>query len=125
MKSPKFSVLVLGLIAIYFILYRYVDIGKFDNKIYDLSLSAVKKIDDKKYLVGVNLWGGTQSFYLHTGVQNSLLLPYPVMIENGKAKMLDPKYYIALSYPMLKMSQFMKISAIPAQIEKQCRSVFK
>ncbi len=49
MKSPKFSVLVLGLIVIYFILYRYVDIGKFDNKIYDLSLSAVKKIDDKKY----------------------------------------------------------------------------
>ena len=88
-------------------------------------LLFIQKISDKKYLLGINLWGETKNFYTNTGKQNSLLLPYPIMIEDGKAKILDPKYYIALSYPMLKMSQFMKISDIPSQIQNQCESIFK
>lgn len=76
-------------------------------------------------LVGFNLSDETAKFVQKTGTKNAALLPYPILIENGSAKILAPKYYIALSYPQLKMSQFMKISDIPGKIEKECESAFK
>ncbi len=39
--------------------------------------------------------------------------------------MLDPKYYIAVMYPMLKMSQFMKISTVPGAITKDIGKIFR
>ena len=53
------------------------------------------------------------------------MLPYPILIENGKAKILDPKYYISYMYPMLKMSEFMTIATIPDAIVKDCKRVFR
>ncbi len=78
-----------------------------------------------RILVGVNLGKRTSKFTGKIGTNNALLLPYPVLIENGDVKILDPKYYIAISYPMLKMSQFMKISTVPGAIEKDCKKLFK
>lgn len=88
------------------------------------NLIFTQKISEEKYLVGVKLDKRTSKFIDSTGHQNALLLPYPIMIENGVAKILDPKYYIAISYPMLKMSQFMKIASIPDAIEKDCKKLF-
>jgi hypothetical protein len=53
------------------------------------------------------------------------MLPYPILIENGKAKILDPKYYIAYMYPMLQMSEFMTIATIPDAMVKDCERVFR
>lgn len=48
----------------------------------------------------------------------SALLPYQSMIVGNKAVILAPKYYLALSLPLLKMGSFMKISDIPSKIEE-------
>lgn len=50
--------------------------------------------------------------------ENSLVLPYLVVIEK-EAKILHPKFFIALSFPRLGMGQFMTISDIPGKIKDQ------
>lgn len=50
--------------------------------------------------------------------ENSLVLPYMVVVGK-EAKIMHPKYFIALSFPRLGMGQFMTISDIPGKIEDQ------
>ena len=76
-------------------------------------------------IIGVKLSKRTSKFIKKVGYQNAGLLPYPVLIEKGEAKILDPKYYIAIMYPMLKMSQFMKISTVPGAIHKDIDKIFR
>ena len=76
-------------------------------------------------IVGVKLGKRTTKFIKKTGYQNAGLLPYPVLIQNGEVKILDPKYYIAVMYPMLKMSQFMTISTVPGAISKDIDKMFR
>jgi hypothetical protein len=76
-------------------------------------------------ILGVKLGKRTRKFVKKIGYHNSGLLPYPVLIENGEAKILDPKYYIAVMYPMLKMSQFMTISTVPGAITKDIDKIFR
>jgi hypothetical protein len=52
-------------------------------------------------------------------------MPYPILLEGGVAKMLNPKYYLAVSYPMLKMSQFMAIASVPDDMIDECEVMFK
>ena len=75
--------------------------------------------------MGIKLSKRTTRFIKKTGYQNAGLLPYPVLIENNKVKILDPKYYIAIKYPMLKMSQFMTIATVPGAINKDIDKVFR
>jgi len=88
-------------------------------------VSFIQDLGNGKALIGMRLSSKTRDFIKATGEKNALLLPYPIIIEDNKAKILNPKYYIAVSYPMLKMSQFMKISDIPDAIEAEARAVFK
>ena len=76
-------------------------------------------------LIGITLGKRTRNFTKRIGRNNAAMLPYPVLIENGKAKILDPKYYIAYMYPNLSMSEFMMIATIPGEILKDCEKVFK
>ena len=76
-------------------------------------------------LIGVKLHKRTQKFTGRIGTNNAALLPYPILIENGEAKILDPKYYISVMYPLLQMSEFMTIATIPGAIVKDCEKVFK
>jgi len=76
-------------------------------------------------ILGVKLSKRTSKFVKKTGYQNAGLLPYPVLIENGEVKILDPKYYIAIMYPKLKMSQFMKIATVPGAIGKDIDRIFR
>ena len=76
-------------------------------------------------IIGVKLSKRTSKFIKKTGYKNAGLLPYPVLIENGEAKILDPKYYIAIMYPMLKMSQFMTIATVPGAISKDIDKIFR
>ena len=84
-----------------------------------------QKLSNGSIILGVKLAKRTRKFVKKIGYHNSGLLPYPVLIEDGKVKMLDPKYYIAVMYPMLKMSQFMTISTVPGAIEKDIDKIFR
>ena len=93
------------------------------SKIDKNSIIFKQKIDNNHYLLGIKL--NSEQFINKIGTNNANLLPYPLIIENGAAKILDPKYYIAISYPMLKMSQFMSISSVPDDIEQNIRNILK
>jgi len=84
-----------------------------------------QKLDNGSTLIGVQLGRRTSKFVKKTGYQNSELLPYPILIENGKAKILAPKYYIAVMYPLLSMSEFMTIATVPGAISKDCDKIFR
>ena len=83
------------------------------------------QISKDRVVIGIKLSKRTSKFINKIGTKNSGLLPYPVIIENGEAKIMDPKYYIAIMYPELKMSQFMTIATIPDAIESDAKKIFR
>jgi len=83
------------------------------------------KLAEGKYLVGYDLSKRTAKFPEKIGVQNAGLLPYTILIENNEARILAPKYYLAVSYPQLTMGQFMKIATVPGAIEADLTKPFK
>ena len=85
----------------------------------------IQPISKDRTLIGVKLGKRTSKFIKKIGEENAALLPYPVLIENGEAKILDPKYYISIMYPKLKMSQFMTISTVPGAIQLDCENLFR
>ena len=84
-----------------------------------------QKLDNGSTLIGVKLSKRTSKFVKKIGYQNAELLPYPVLIEDGKAYTLAPKYYIAVMYPLLSMSEFMKIATVPGAINKDIDKIFR
>ena len=89
------------------------------------ALDFIQQIGPDTYLVGVELGKRTSKFIKKTGSHNAFLLPYPILIEKGEAKIMEPKYYISVNYPMLKMSQFMKIATVPDAIRNDCSKLFR
>lgn len=89
------------------------------NLVFELSLG------EGRTLLGYELGTKTSKFVKKIGYQNAEILPYTVLIEDGKAKMLAAKYYIAISYPQLTMSEFMTIASVPGAIEKDLAKPFK
>jgi hypothetical protein len=83
------------------------------------------KLNNGATLVGIKLAKRTRKFPKKIGTKNAGMLPYPVLIENGEAKILEPKYYLALMYPQLSMEEFMTIATIPGAIIKDCAKVFR
>ncbi|MBC8453807.1 hypothetical protein H8D64_01995 [PVC group bacterium] len=88
----------------------------------------VQKLNEKgsSLLCGVALSKKIENFNqkLETMGQ-SHLLPYSVLIENGEANILHAKYYLALSFPNLSMGEFMKIRAVPGDIEDAFEEIFE
>jgi hypothetical protein len=84
-----------------------------------------QKLKNGATLIGIKLSKRTNKFTKRIGRNNAAMLPYPVLIENGKAKILDPKYYISFMYPKLTMSEFMTIATIPDAMIKDSEKVFK
>ena len=76
-------------------------------------------------LIGVKLNKRTIKFPKKIGLNNAGMLPYPLLIENGEAKILDPKYYLSLMYPQLTMEEFMTIATVPDAIVTDCTKVFR
>jgi len=58
-------------------------------------------------------------------MDNAALLPYQSIIVGGNAKIMNAKYYLAVSLPDLKMGDFMKISDVPGKIENDIASDYK
>ncbi|MFA6145349.1 MAG: hypothetical protein WCW84_06045 [Sulfurimonas sp.] len=87
--------------------------------------TAVVHLGGDHYLAFVELDKRTSGFVKKIGTQNSELLPYAVLIEGGKAKALNAKYFIAVSYPLLTMTEFMGIATMPDAITKNLQKIFK
>jgi hypothetical protein len=106
-----------------------IEVAKGDNLLEKITdnkqVLFVQNLENGSTLIGVELSRRTNTFTKKIGRNNVAMLPYPILIENGKAKILDPKYYIAYMYPMLKMSEFMSIASIPDAIIKDCEKIFK
>lgn len=83
------------------------------------------KLAEGRYLVGYKLSKRTAKFPEKIGLQNAGLLPYTILIENDEARMLAPKFYLAVAYPQLTMSQFTTIATVPGAIEKDLSKPFK
>jgi len=88
------------------------------NFLFDLKLA------DGSYIVGYKLNKKISAFPKTIGLKNALVLPYLILISDNKAKILNPKYYLAISYPSLSMGQFMQISSIPGDIESDLKKPF-
>lgn len=84
------------------------------------------KLPNGATLVGHQLNKRTNKFLKKIQQEhNAQLLPYEAMIQDGKVTILDPKYYLALSLPLLSMTEFMKIATAPDQIEKDIKKAYK
>ncbi len=84
-----------------------------------------KKQIGEKYLYAVTLPKEIESFVQKLEVKDkSTLLPYMVVVDKNKARILHAKYYLAVSLPKLSMGQFMTISGIPGDIEDAFEAFF-
>jgi len=88
------------------------------NVVFELSL------DNGATLLGVKLEKRTTKFAKKIGANNAAVIPYTILIENGEAKVLAPKYNLALHYPLLSMAGFMTIATVPGAIVKDCKKIF-
>jgi hypothetical protein len=82
-------------------------------------------LDNGATLLGVKLDKRTTKFAKKIGAKNASVIPYTVLIEDGEAKVLAPKYNLALHYPLLSMTGFMTIATVPGAILKDCKKIFK
>lgn len=83
------------------------------------------ELSEGRTLYGVDLDKRTMKFVDKIGVHNAGLLPWMVLIENGKATAMRADYYIAISYPLLDMGGFMGIMTVPGAVEKDLTKYFK
>ncbi|SFV67216.1 hypothetical protein MNB_SV-14-1081 [hydrothermal vent metagenome] len=89
-------------------------------------ISYSLKLPNGAILVGHKLSKKTNNFLNKINQsKNVQLLPYESMIKDGKATILDPKYYLALSLPNLTMGEFMKIATTPDSIEKEIEKSYR
>ncbi len=69
---------------------------------------------------GIGLLGGEKGegrFLPIIGEENIAAMPYEIILTGTEATMLHGKYRFALHWPELSMSQFMKISSTPGDVE--------
>jgi len=101
-------------------------INKLTNSNADQYIAYSLKLPNGAILVGHKLNKQTNQF-LHQikEEQNTQLLPYEAMIKDEKVTILDPKYYLALSLPLLNMRDFMRIATIPDQIVKDIKKAYQ
>ncbi len=83
------------------------------------------KLSEATTLIGYDLGKRTKKFVKKIGRANAAILPWIVSIDNGKARALNAKYYIAISYPLLDMGGFMTIATVPGAITKDLEKPYK
>ncbi|MCF6329991.1 MAG: hypothetical protein L3I99_00410 [Sulfurimonas sp.] len=83
------------------------------------------KLSETSTLLGYGLSKRTSKFVKKIGRANAGLLPWTIAIQDAKASVLNAKYYIAISYPLLTMGEFMGIMTVPGAVVKDLKKVFK
>ena len=100
--------------------------GNVKSKLNNSDILYKLNLPNGNILVGHKLSQNTRNFVNKIGQEdNAALLPYQSIISGDKAYIMAPKYYIALSFPLLKMSHFMKISSVPGEIESDIKKTYK
>lgn len=89
------------------------------------SLIFELKLSESSTLLGYDLGKRTKKFVKKIGRANATVLPYCIAVEDGVASSLAAKYYLAVSYPLLSMGEFMTISSVPGAITKDLEKPFK
>ena len=89
------------------------------NLIFKLELA------EGRTLYGVNLSKRTMKFADKIGTSNAGLLPWMVLVEDGKATAMKADYYIALSYPLLDLMGFATIMTVPGSVIKDLEKYLK
>lgn len=95
------------------------------EKVYSIELK-----DQKIKLYGIGLSGENgETKFMHkidiSSPKHTAFLPYEFLVVDNEAHMLHGRYRIALSFPDLKMGQFMKIVSTPPDIKKLMESATK
>ncbi|CAA6802809.1 MAG: Unknown protein [uncultured Sulfurovum sp.] len=77
-------------------------------------------------LVGHKLRVKTSNFLqiLHQE-KNAQMLPYEAMINEQGVTILNPKYYLALSLPLLTLQEFMQIASVPDRIYRNIKKAYQ
>ena len=89
-------------------------------------ISYTLPLPNGSLLVGHRLKQSTYEYLKNIKAENNaLLFPYNVMISKGEAFMLAPKYYLALSLPLLSMTDFLQIASAPEVIGEDIKQVYK
>jgi len=92
----------------------------------DKHIAYSLKLPNGSTLVGHHLSSENISFLSKINQrQNRQILPYEAIIKNREVTILNPKYYLALSLPLLSMQEFMKIATTPEHIERNIREAYK
>jgi hypothetical protein len=91
-----------------------------ENVIFELQVSPQTTLVGYK----LTLTPETNAFVEKIGRANAAVLPYCIVIEDGKATALAAKYYLAVSYPSLSMGQFMEIADVPGLIADDLEKAF-
>ena len=107
--------------------------GEGDTAELNAKLQSTKKknliftldVGEGRTLYGVNLNSRTMKFVDKIGVQNAGILPWMILIEDNKATAMRADYLIAISYPLLTMTEFMGIMTVPGAVEKDVSKYFK
>jgi hypothetical protein len=110
-----------------------IEVAKGDNLRDKLEKNAADKIVFKIKTGDATLYGIAmenekgEKYYISeiNGQKHAAFLPYMVLVSGDEAKILHPKYYLAISYPNLSMGNFMSISGTPGDIEEYIAGLFK
>lgn len=90
------------------------------------SVSYSLTLPNGSILVGHKLAKSTNSFLKVLGqTKNAQILPYEALVFSNQVKIMNPKFYLALSLPQLSMGEFMQISDIPDKIETDIKNAYK
>ena len=90
------------------------------------AVSYTLSLPNGTLLIGHLLSSRTYDYLKVIKAENNIqIFPYEVMIKDGKAVMLSPKYYLALSLPLLSMTDFLKIVSAPEVIINDIKKVYK
>lgn len=108
-------------------------IKKHDNLLESISSRNAKKyiaytltLPNGSILVGHKLRGKTNRFLKILGEeQNSQILPYEAIIQGDEVRIMSPKYYLALSLPLLSLHKFMQIAAVPDKIYRNIKKAYQ
>jgi hypothetical protein len=95
-------------------------LNKEDYLLYNLKLPNGNRLIGHKFRTRTNRF-----LHIIGQEQNAVLLPYESMIEDSKVTILDPKYYLALSLPLLSLGEFMKIATTPDTIKREITKAYK
>lgn len=94
---------------------------------YEYGDKVVFRLDlgESKMLIGYDLSPRAKSIIAATDMLAAGILPYTILIEDGKAKALSALYTIPLSWPQITMNELMDLAILPGEIKKNLQVPFQ